>query len=516
VAIWSRIQGFIFGGAVATAASDGVRPVLEPVRQHAWTRNQVRVLEPSVAAQLRAQGLIDDAAAHDEASRNGIGPNRLNALVQMLLTTPGVAELDHMLNRKTINRAQFNHALAKHQIEPQYWDALYDLTNDRLSVADVAAAVQQGHLPNEGILPDIQPDIGTPTGYIQPPAPDGFPPSDVPLTTIAIDPIDEAAADGYDLSRLKVRANLSGLPPGPHDLLQMWNRNEITEEAVDAGIREGHMKTKWAQAFKRMRWAVLSASEYANAYIRAWITHDEMLRGGALTGHTPEQMELMYRNRGRPLSPTQAYNAWARQAPHPDIPGEPHRGGTFDETDFDEAIRRSDIQTWYAPILWHNRFAYPSLFQLGRLAQARALTPERVRTILGYQRYEPQDIDAFIAFWFGGTAGTTTDAHVTKAQTQLWNALHTAYVKSQATDQQARATLSTIGVPTAAIRTVLTLWRDERALTRSTLTAATVKKAYREGVTNPATNHPWTQDEALAYLIELGYSGDDARTFLEI
>src|SRR5207248_2049626 len=107
---------------------------------------------------------------------------------------------------------------------------------------------------------------------------------------------------------------------------------------------------------------------------------EEMYKGGALTGHTPEQMDLMYKNRGRPLAPVQAFTAWARKAPHPKIPGEPDRPGTFDFTDFEEAIRRSDVQTWYAPVLWHDRFAYPPLFQLGRLAQAGAIKEPRVRT----------------------------------------------------------------------------------------------------------------------------------------
>jgi hypothetical protein len=48
------------------------------------------------------------------------------------------------------------------------------------------------------------------------------------------------------------------------------------------------------------------------------------------------------------------------------------------------------------------------------------------------------------------------------------------------------------------------------------LTPAQVKKAWNEGVINPATGVAWTEDEALAYLIELGFGADDAKTFLNI
>src|SRR5205085_8648918 len=141
-------------------------------------------------------------------------------------------------------------------------------------------------------------------------APDGAPPSHVPLTQVDLDPLLEALAHGIDVDRLRVLANLAGLPPGADTLLQMWNRELIDEATVDAGIREGHTKTKWASAFKRMRWAVLGAAEYASAHLRGWITQEEMYRGGKLTGHTKAQMDLLYLNRGRPLAPVQAYTAW--------------------------------------------------------------------------------------------------------------------------------------------------------------------------------------------------------------
>src|SRR5512146_1911671 len=99
MAFWNRITSLIAGGAVATAASDGVRPVLEPVRQHAWTRNRQRVLDVGTTAQLVAQAIIGEGEADDEAARNGYSLNRLQALVHLAQTMPGQADLDRMLNR---------------------------------------------------------------------------------------------------------------------------------------------------------------------------------------------------------------------------------------------------------------------------------------------------------------------------------------------------------------------------------------------------------------------------------
>jgi hypothetical protein len=76
--------------------------------------------------------------------------------------------------------------------------------------------------------------------------------------------------------------------------------------------------------------------------------------------------------------------------------------------------------------------------------------------------------------------------------------------------------LNLLGVAAAAQPEIQKRWDFEASLDRRRLTPAQVKKALAEGVVNDATGAPWTRDEALAYLIELGYSAGDADTFLNI
>lgn len=59
------------------------------------------------------------------------------------------------------------------------------------------------------------------------------------------------------------------------------------------------------------------------------------------------------------------------------------------------------------------------------------------------------------------------------------------------------------------------MWDVERELVRKQLTPAQLKKAYKGADTNPATGAPWTLDEAIARLVGMGYSHNDAVTFLE-
>lgn len=496
--IWSRAQTLIFGAAVGRASSETVGPILEPVRQRAWSRNKLRVLDLGTLAALAAKGFVPADDLADEAARNGFEPSRLGAATALAQSYPDLGTLDMLQNRRLIADELIDKALSRHGLPSEYHEGVKATFQNLLGLAEVANGVQQGHLPNPGILPDISAAVTPAFGAVTPTAPDGEPPTDVPLTQLDLDPIRMAQDLGFTVDDLRLQANLSGLPPGPAELLTLWNRNEITEAAVDAGLREGHLKTKWSGAFKRMRWAVLSASEYANAYIRAWITHDEMILGGALTGHTPDQMELLYKNRGRPMAPVQAFTAWAREAPHPKIPGEPDRPGTFDEQDFTEALRRSDIQTWYAPVLWHQRFAYPPLFQLGRLAQAKALPEERVRTILKYERYEPQDIDALVTFWYGTKSSAAKEATAADLLT-LWDG-------EKLTREEALADLEALGYPADEAQRKLDLVEARRVASAKTTAISDLHGDFKKSNLTAAEVQP--------ALVALGLSEDAANEIL--
>jgi hypothetical protein len=530
VAIWDRLTALIAGGALSRSAGTALDPVFETTRQRAQHERAVKVLDPSTAAELRAKETTTDVTGidlqgidlQDDAQRHGVGTNRFDVLTELARSYPGVAQLLTLVQRadggsdyRGISKAHFESTMRRHGYRKEDIDAIYALTIDLLSIETIANAVQQGHVPNDGILPEIDPTIIFPAGYEQPPAPDDGAPSHVPLTQIPIDPLHESTALGWDENRLKVLANLSGLPPGPDAILQMWNRNLIDESTVDAGIREGHMKTKWAHAFKRMRWHVLSAPEYAGLWLRGWLTKAEAIRGGALTGATPEQMDLLYKNRGRPMAPVQAFTAWARKAPHPVGEGLPDRPGTFDFEDFKRAIQRSDIRTEYVEPLWHIRYAYPALFQVNRLALAGAIPVATALDWLEKQRYHPDVLAALEAYW-NSQGGGSTSPYVAKADSQLWSALHRSFVARETNVTQARANMTTLGIPRDDQTTILNLWQAERDLIRRQLTPAQIKKAYLKAARNAATGAAWTRDEAIAALVAEGYSIQTANDYLDI
>jgi hypothetical protein len=494
VAIFDRLFGLIAGGALARASGRAIDPTLETAAQKAWGQRAVKVLTAHDAALADVKGFPSPVDFADDAKRQGVGAARYDALKHLLYTFPGPGALDDLTNRELVSIADAKAALKRLGYTETYIDALVAAFQDLLSPAEVANAVQQGHVPNEGILPDISAGTIPPGGATPPDTPDGQPRSHVPLTQIDLSPTSEAAGSGIDLKRLKVLANLVGLPPGPETLLTMWNRGLIDEESVDAGIREGHMKTKWTGAFKRMRWAVLAAQEYANAHLREWITEEEMWAGGALTGHTKEQMRLLYLNRGRPAAPGQMWTAWARKVIGP-------RGVPTDYTDHEQAIRRSNIRPEYAEMLWGIRFTYPPYFQVNRLVQAGAIDAATGADWMHKNRAAPEVVDAFVKFWQSGDGGGA-NAYIGKAQTQLWNATHTAYVSGEIDDGTAQGRLGALDIPADDQQAILVLWSLERQEPRRPLSADQLKKAYLKDLID--------RGAVLVGLAQAGYGPGDA------
>src|SRR5205814_2025236 len=117
----------------------------------------------------------------------------------------------------------------------------------------------------------------------------------------------EAALQGVDGERADIQFETVGLPPGPATAQAAANRGLIDRATFDEMIREGHTKTKYTELEWQLRQPVLTAAEYAGLRLRGWITKAEAEAGGALTGYSPEQMEQLFLNRGRPATTHQVW-----------------------------------------------------------------------------------------------------------------------------------------------------------------------------------------------------------------
>jgi hypothetical protein len=472
---FTSLEGAIVGGGIGIAVSTAAEPVFEPGRQSVWRSNPYAILVPEVLALLVAQGLVPFDAAAGQAKGNGLDANKFRALVEAAKTAPGLGELDRMLRRDAITVEQLTHGFAKHQIEPQYWDALHELRFERLDPAVVALAIVRGIIADPGFLP-----VGPPSAVGKVPA---FPTS--PLVGL-----DEAKAHGWTKERLFVQTAISGRPMGPEAAAAAVFRDILERVDFDRAVAEGDIRNEWANAIFEASRQIPSVADYVQLHLRGHIDAAGMHAGAARHGMHADDADRIYLRSDGPA------------------------GRPMDREQFLLGIAESDIRPEWGPMLWDARYLYPSLFQLTRLVTSGAVPVATGAEWARKARYAPEVVTALTESW-GGAQAPTRDPHVVKAENQLWTTLHTSYKNGEADAGDAESGLDLLGVPQVNHARILNLWNHERALVRKQLTPTQLKKAWKGSTVNPATGAPWTRDEALARLEAMGYSPADAETFLD-
>jgi hypothetical protein len=485
--------GIIVGVGVGAAASAALEPAIELPKQNAWARNPNRILATSTLAALVAQGgvLLGDAEA--EAARDGYAADKLRALVYLAQTVPGWAQALYAWRRGQLSDALWTHTLVKAGVDARYYPALNALKDERLSPQDLAYAVVRGLVPDAGLLPVAPPTSG----------------GTVPRFPVAnIDTLAEAAAHGFDAERFRVLVGRSGLSMAPVMAAQAFYRGEIDRDDFYLAIAEGDLRNEWRDAILAVSRQIPTADAFVENHLRGWSDAAAMYAGAALHGMSKAHADVLFTNMGRPVTVHQVTTGLARGATFPstyaDVPDGPYR----------RAIQESNIRPEWASIDYHNRYGYPSGFQIK--SEAPEIGYDATNQLLLEVGWAPKWADFFASKWAGATSGAKADTHVSKAQTQLWNTAHTSYRAYEVSAPTATEALTTAGVAAAAIPQVLAVWDAERALMRARLSASDIRKAWQKDAINPATGAPWTKDEALAELLQLGYSTTDATAYLNI
>jgi len=440
-----------------------------------------------------AQGLVPANAAADQAQRSGFDRNKFDAMVQIELAGPPVSEALTLRRRGRIDDAQFQHALEKAQIEPQYWPALKALVDERLDPAVIALAIVRGIMKDPGFLP-----VPPPSGVGKVPA---FP-------TSPLDPTAEAASSGIDLQRLFVETAIAGRPMGPEAAASAVFRSILDRVDFDRAIAEGDVRNEWANAIFETAKQIPSVATYVTAHLKAWITQAEMEDGAARHGMSKADANLLFLAAGRPAAPGQMATAAARGIDGPD-------GVPMNQAQFLKGIAESDIRPEWGPMLWNSRFLYPPLFQLTRLVQGGAIDAATAADWATKDRYPPEVVKALTAYWTQ-SGGSGADPHVKQAETQLWGTLHRSFVARETNVPEARANMTTLNIPGPDQTRILALWQAERNLIRKQLTPAQIKKAFAKAARNAATGATWTRAEAIAALVSEGYSVQTANDYLDI
>ena len=462
----SEAAGFAAGVAIGPT----MRPVVQFLENEAWKAQPDRPPTIYTVVQGVAQGQIAEAPAREWAHEQGFNDAVFDALKAAANSGPAFGELLNAYRRGLLDQGGFQTGLNRLAIEPQWWTALRGLARTHLSPAEAANARQQQFITR-----------------------------DQQLQTAGLYGVVPADAE--------VQFELAGLPPGVETGLEMWRRGIIGQAEFAQIVAEGHTKTKYTAELEQLRRQLLSAALAVRAHLKGHIDAAEMHNRGAEWGYSPADMDLWYQAEGRPATTHQIHIGYARGS---DVQG------LSEQEAIKQAVAQSDVRPEYGPVLYAGRYTLPTPFVMRTLTQSGVWSEAKAAQRLKEAGWIPADADEAAAAWAGGGAGPSADPHLQKADSQVWTTLHKAYLGSVVDAATVAQGFHPLGIQTAARQPILDRWTFERELERKRLTPAQVKKALGESVLNPATGATWTQNDALAYLIELGYSTADARTFLEI
>jgi hypothetical protein len=498
----SEGAAFALGTAVGPALSPAVREIVN----EAWSRYPTHPLDPAALAEIVAEDVELLQWGRDQAAESGIASGRFDALTEAVRNAPGVSELFALWRRDLIDGAAFEHGLRKARLEPRWIAPLRELKNVLLSPADLAMMRQQGFIERAR-------------------------------------QIEESAKQGVDAERADLLFEISGLPPGVAQGLELWRRDIIDRQTFDEIVREGHTKTKYTAALEVLKRVLLSPATVVNLFLRGWIDRPEYHSRMAKWGYDAADADDWYDASGRPAAPVQMFNAWARGVDGPDnVP--------MNKAQFLKGIRESDIRPEWGEMLWGIRHAYPSLFQLRNAVQSGAISRARALTILGYERYEDQDATAMVDTWLrqGGTTskgltvsdlaneyearwltraqyiaelrqlGYSADNAAAKADAEDSRRARAArnrrveligqrYVKHALSRDQAVAELTASEVPARVRDSLMPEWDAMRSITPDALTSPQIKKAFARAQI--------TRAEAVTRLMAKGYEEASANIYLD-
>lgn len=469
--------------AAGSAGHTALSPISEAVAQKAWSTAPIRLPVAEYLALGVAQGQVDAATAKEWARKQGFGDDQWQAMVDIANTGPAIGQAMQSYRRGDLTDAEFDTALQRAAIEPQWWPALRKLRDSPLEPAEIAKAIHRNIMRGDGLL------------LVEPSSTPGRVPAVAPSP---IDPTTEAAWSGIDHERLRILVGNAGLPPGVVQGLELLNRGAITEDDFSRLVGESNLRQEWGDVLLELRRRLLTPHEYAELRLRGWITPDERDAGAALSGMEAADAQLLDNMLGRPLPLHQVTTGEARGGSF---------GGDYEGVPepYRTALRQSNVRPEWGNLAYANRYTVPSYFILRAILQSGGMT-EAEFADYGRQLGWPPDLADKAAKALASGGGSGGDPHVGKAQTQLWNALHKSYVDDAATDAQATADLEFLGITAAAAAQVLATWGRERALVRRLLTPTEIRKA----IGQPGRDQAW----ALERLKELGMDDADAQTFL--
>lgn len=289
------LMGFI-GGVFATVRAAAAAYVNE-VEHYVLTESPNTVIDPGTAAVAAIKGVVEVGAAADEARLSGINGERFDALYKIAMQAPGADTLLSMFRLGRITDGELALGLHQQQFAEVWIDAIRSLQFEPISPIQYLQGAVQGHYDHD-------------------------------------EAIHQATLQGITADDAEVIYQTLGDPPGVMQMLELMNREILTQDEVIQGIRESRIKNKYTDDILQLA-----------IYIPPVRTITALLRSGAVDEANARQL---YKYNGVQPDVIDAYVASAlhgKVASHKQV-----SVGTVKSLFVDHLITRDQALAWLAQI----------------------------------------------------------------------------------------------------------------------------------------------------------------------
>ncbi len=352
----------------------------------AWRANPVLRLTPEQLAESWVRGVMNGPDATAEARESGLNGDRFATLAAIAGEPPAIQELLELYRRGEINRTRLEHGIQQSRVRNEWIDAIEALRYGPLnpSIAVDAAVQNQASRAQAEKL---------------------------------------AAEGGLNPTHFDLAFRVAGRPPGIVEMIELWQRGDVTEADVKQTIAESDVKTKYTGALLKLKRRLLPPDTIASMVGDGVLSEREALSKLMEHGYTHQDAQ-----------------AWIDR--HTVVGAQVQR----------EAAR-GEILALY---------------------EARSISRSKALNLLEGARYQR------------GLAELDLDLVDSKrlraAQAAAVSKVHSLYVAFRIERPDATGLLDQLGLPSDQVRELIRVWDLERQANTKDLTKTEIVSAYSHGI----------------------------------
>lgn len=376
---------------------------------------------------------------------------------------------------------------------------------------------------------------------------------------------DEATYSGIDGDRFAALVAITGSPPGPQELFDLWNRGVISEDQVNLGLLQSRLKPEWVDAIKNLRVSQVSPSDLVRFLVREVFSESrgQLQLDADYPGQSADDEFLKIG-----ISPELARNYWAAHWQLPSLTEafEMFHRSIIGDSELDALMKAQDYSPAWRDSLKLLSFNPLTRVDIRRMHKSGVLTDDDLVAAYLNIGYSPQDADRMKTFTIalntqevnhnkldvtsgmrqhligayqngvlareeaGGALGDLgydqphIDALLTEADYTItasrFNKVRASvgrlFIGGEWTEDHARASLSDWGATPGEIEFLISDWNIDREfkqlsaehIKQRDLTKAEIEEAFRDEILS--------ETDATGMLVHLGYDDSEVETLLNL